>query len=166
MNSEEKLMANKLENATKTITTKYQTNKYNKLSTENNRKTISKNNYKTNASHMLKLSTNGSECNESNRSNNYKHFFKANNLEKISNRRVGSPATDIEKRKENYYDNPTNDDKMPKKNLRLNSGNYRMAPLNQYPFPLTPLDKASNKPIEFEENIAAAKSQSTRNNEK
>jgi hypothetical protein len=52
---------------------------------------------------------------------------------------------------------------MPKKKLRLNSDNNRNQPLNQYPFPLTPMDKAVDKQIDFDDNIIGVKSQSTRN---
>lgn len=60
-----------------------------------------------------------------------------------------------------YYEQKN--DKMKKKNLRIGSENNRKEPMNHYPFPLTPLDKAINKPIDFEDDLAAAKSQSTRN---
>ena len=60
-----------------------------------------------------------------------------------------------------YYEREK--EKKGKKKLRIGSENNRKEPLNHYPFPLTPLDKASNKPIDFEDDLAAMKSQSTRN---
>jgi len=164
-------MAKKLEQANNAVLfSKNQTNKYVRLGSGNERNTqptISK----KNTSQLLK-SKNSSEYKENNKSNeNYKQLFLSNKISITgAKKRIGSPATDInENIDENeeidndpYYEKQTAN-KMPKKNLRLNSGNYRMEPLNQYPFPLTPLDKASNKPIEFEENMAAVKSQSTRN---
>ena len=122
---------------------------------------------KTSTSHILKPNSNASH-NDSN--DKYKNTFLSNKLAtKTGGKRVGSPVTDVPDARNmepEYYDGNQDDQKMPKKKLRIGSGNHRMEPLNQYPFPLTPMDKASNKPIEFEEDIAAVKSQSTRNNDK
>jgi len=80
---------------------------------------------------------------------------------KGSKKRIGSPALESENNKNEdntYYEK----DRMKKKKLRIGSGN-RKEPLNHYPFPLTPLDKALNKQIDFEDDLAEMKSQSTRN---
>ena len=173
MNSEEKLMAKKLEYATKALrySNKNQKQKYAGVGSDNERQNSSKHMMNKKSSQLLKTIQNNSEYNENSSSNdNNKHVFLGKKLKtKSSKKRIESPVTDFNDKEEekeeqhiSYYEKKTSD-KMPKKNLRLDSGNYRMEPLNQYPFPLTPLDKASNKPIEFEENMAGVKCQSTRN---
>lgn len=157
-------MAKKIEQANNAaMFTKTQGNKYVRWGSDNDRKPSAKGGLKKNTSQTLK--SDGSECSQT-----FKQTFKAKKFSvKGTKKRVGSPVTDInevafqeDENDDTYYEKEI-DSKMPKKNLRLNSDNNRKEPLNQYPFPLTPLDKASNKPIEFEENMAAMKSQSTRN---
>ncbi len=85
---------------------------------------------------------------------------------KASKKRIGSPGLDPQnqnqKEDNTYYERET-DRMKKKKNLRIGSDNNRKEPLNHYPFPLTPLEKATNKPIDFEDDLAVMKSQSTRN---
>lgn len=61
MNSEEKLMAKKLEAATKAATYKYQTNRFSNMVSENQNTITSKNALKTSVSHIIKPAGNNSE---------------------------------------------------------------------------------------------------------
>lgn len=173
MNSEEKLMAKKIEQANNAaMFTKTQGNKYVRWGSDNDRKPSAKGGLKKNTSQTLKSNGSGYTNNEGDKSSsqNFNQMFKSKKFSvKGTKKRVGSPVTDInevafreDENDDTYYEKEV-DSKMPKKNLRLNSDNNRKEPLNQYPFPLTPSDKASHKPIEFEENMVAVKSQSTRN---
>ena len=172
MNSEEKLMAKKIEQANNDgYKYKNQVKKNTRVGSDNERKPSTKANMITNTSETIKPYLNNSE--QSNNKNNdksndrYKQLFKRKkNSNKSSNKRVGSPATETQERVEEGGVNDAYYEKemcggILKDNLQINSNNKEL--LNQYPFPLTPLDKATNKPIEFEEDIAAVRSQSTRN---
>lgn len=153
MNSEEKLMANKVAQANNAmIFTKKSDKKYVRLGSGNERKQKNK--------HSIAKSSNLYSNNDPDSST---HKYRKSS--RSSNRRIGSPVTDRNEHSgdENAYYEKKQKVKMAKKNLKLDPDNVKMQPLNQYPFPLTPVDNASNKLIEPDENIVQVKSQSTRN---
>jgi len=97
-------------------------------------------------------------------SDKYSKYINSKKLvTKASKKRIGSPNLEKDKKNQenNYFEKES--EKMKKKNLRIGSDNNRKDPGNHYPFPLTPLEKATNKPIDFEDDLAVMKSQSTRN---
>ena len=166
MNSEEKLMAKKIEQENAAKYTKTHDNKYVRLGSGNDRKRH--NPLSKNGSQMLTSNASGYTNNKEGDKSNEKftHFLQNKKLSVKSSQRVGSPPAESEKinddeEEETYFEKDLNV-KMPKKNLRIGSEN-RQEPIHHYPFPLTPLDKASNKPVDFDDNLAAMKSQSTRN---
>jgi hypothetical protein len=168
MNSEEKLAAKMVEQANAAKYTKTHGNKYVRLGSGDERKSINPvSTLKKNSSQLLTSNGSGYSQNIDKSNEKYGQFLHNKKLSlKKGGKRVGSPVTENENQDQDeaYYENKDdNGTKMPKKNLRLGSGNNRKENLNHYPFPLTPLDKASNKPIDFDENLPGAKCQSTRN---
>lgn len=165
MNSEEKLMAKKIEQENAAKYTKTHDNKYVRLGSGNDRK--KHNPLSKNGSQMLTSNVSGHSNNkEGDQSNDkFNNFLHNKKLSLKSTQRVGSPTSESEKKNDEDEDTYFERDQnimMPKKNLRIGSEN-RKEPMHHYPFPLTPLDKASNKPVDFDDNLAAMKSQSTRN---
>lgn len=170
VNSEEKLMAKKVEDANNAKYTKTMGNKYVKLGSDKDEKSSARGKIMRNTTQLL--TSNGSQYSNNKdpdqSSDKYMQAFKNKKKSvKSSQRRVGSPVTDTnevaERADDDAYYEKDNNSIMPRKKLRLNSDNNRNEHVMQYPFPLTPLDKASNKPVDFDENMAAMKSQSTRN---
>lgn len=169
MNSEEKLMAKKIKQANNAVILDKAKDNRNKIGSSQERKLSARNHKNTSESNDI-THKNISETNLKNSESSIDIFKQYIQTHKLSgNNRVGSPVTEPNKNEKDddddddtYYEKEVNT-KLKIKNLRINSDNNRKEPLLQYPFPLTPLDIASNKPIEFEDNIGGVKSQSTRN---
>lgn len=161
MNSEEKLMAKKIEQANAHKFIKNKANKYVRLGsgTERKKPSIIK---KSNSKYLTSSASGFSQSSKDRSSEKYAKYIQSKKIAvKGGKKRIVSPMCDSEKTENNtYFEKKSN--KMKKKKLRLDSGK-RKEPLNQYPFPLTPLDKALKKQIDFDDDLAEMKSQSTRN---
>jgi len=170
MNSEERLMAKKIEQANNAaMFTKTLGNKYVRVGSGGERKRSIKKGVGKNISKLLKSNASGSSNNDQEKSNDtYRHLVKKKKFSVKKNQpRVGSPEVEMNEGVKDSDENKSYFEKqktssMPKKKLRLNSDNNRNQ-LNQYPFPLTPIDKAVNKQIDIGDTIIGAKSHSTRN---
>lgn len=163
MNSEEKLMAKKIEQANNHKIAKQKPGKLARVGSGNDR--MRQSGMKKNSSQFMASASSGLSHRVKEKSNEkYSKYMHTKKLvKKTSKKRIGSPTAEGEKKAEDntYYERENN--KMKKKNLRIGSDNNRKDPLNHYPFPLTPLEKASKKPIDIEDDLGAMKSQSTRN---
>jgi hypothetical protein len=165
MNSEDKLLAKKIEQANAAKYTKTHGNNYVRLGSGTDR--IIQNPLNKNGLHLISSNASGYSNNkESDQSHDkFGHFISKKKKSVKSSKRLGSPTPELDNKndeEEDTYLERDNNVMMPNQNLRLGSGN-RNEPLHHYPFPLTPLDKASNKPVDFDDNLAMMKSQSTRN---
>jgi hypothetical protein len=167
MNSEDKLLAKKIEQANAAKYTKTDRNNYVRLGTDySGTERIIQNPLSKNGLQMINSNASGYSNNkESDQSHDkFGHFVNSKKKSVKSAKRLGSPTAELENKndEEDTYLERDHNVMMPNQNLRLGSGN-RNEPLHHYPFPLTPLDKASNKPVDFDDNLAMMKSQSTRN---
>jgi hypothetical protein len=165
MNSEDKLLAKKIEQANAAKYTKTHGNNYVRLGSGTDR--VIQNPLSKNGSQMINSNASGYSNNKDGDQSHDKFGHFINNKKKSvkSTKRLGSPTPEFDNKNDEEEDTYLERDHnvmMPNQNLRLGSGN-RNEPLHHYPFPLTPLDKASNKPVDFDDNLAMMKSQSTRN---
>jgi hypothetical protein len=88
MNSEEKLMARKVEQSNNVVYTKTQGNKYARVGSGDERKKSIKSGLKKNTSNLLKSNASGTSNNDNEKSNDhYRQFFMNKNLSSRGSRK-------------------------------------------------------------------------------